>query len=307
MKSGTFVCVENFVYCTNEKKHFVIGKCRKFEKDLYTTPCKSSGIETFEEANDVLEYLLDCSASDVSEIERRYKSRKSENRRASKLRKIDMQENVDIFISGRDLGELPTSTPKRINSSLVEVVDINESPALQLADEEFKRNTNAKIGKFLYEQKILAEQQQIILLNQEKILGLLLQKESSLPQLESEDMRKMFPLKTVKDLDDLSSLIAEEGNMKQLVRICKSVGGIDVKQSVKFLMHRLLTDQVCAAFSFQGRPKEPAFDHFLINEAIKNVFKSWLLYWRDLRKEPQLQASNEDDTLKEVINCSATI
>ncbi|KAG8171128.1 hypothetical protein JTE90_022420, partial [Oedothorax gibbosus] len=93
---------------------------------------------------------------------------------------------------------------------LVEV-DVNESPALQLTDEEFKRNTNAKIGKVLYQPKILAEQQQIILLNQEKILGLLLQKESSLPQLESEDMRKMFPLKTVQDLDDLSSLIAEEG------------------------------------------------------------------------------------------------
>ncbi|KAG8173313.1 hypothetical protein JTE90_012426 [Oedothorax gibbosus] len=177
-----------------------------------------------------------------------------------------------------------------------------------LKDElKFKRNTTAKIGKILYQQKILDEQQQIILLNQEKILGLLLQKESSLPQLE--DMRKMFPLKTVQDLGDLSSLIAEEGNMKQLVRICKSIGGIDVKQSVKFLMRRLLTDHLCAAFSFQGRRKNPAFDHFLINEAIRSSIKERFpeatdaivdKYVQDhLRYAPQREKrinGNEDDS-----------
>ncbi|KAG8173571.1 hypothetical protein JTE90_012434 [Oedothorax gibbosus] len=292
-------------------------------------------LETFEEANDVLDYFLDCSASDVSEVERRYKIRTSENCRSSKLRKIDMQGNsrnqiidssgeelsdrestslppypntpnmFDMDLSGRDelLGELPTSTPKKV---------YKKSPALQLTDEEFKTNTSAKIGKILYQQKILDEQQQIILLNQEKILGLLLQKESSLPQLESDEMRKMFPLKTVQDLDNLSSLITEEEKMKQLVRICKSVGGIDVKQSV---MRRLLADNLCAAFSFQGRRKKPAFDHFLINEAIKSSIKERFpeatdpvvdKYVKDhLRYAPQREKrinGNEDDTLKEVIN-----
>lgn len=81
-----------------------------------------------------------------------------------------------------------------------------------------QKYTKVKIGKISLEINILAEQQQTILLNQEKILEILLGKPSSLPQ-ELEQIQKMLPLKNEKDLEDLYCMISDDDKMKQLVRL----------------------------------------------------------------------------------------